>query len=75
MPAQEATRKILYTKNMYLLKLLLNVVTAGIETLVMSGNKFCTPVSKKTAVCELSHSSLLLKCCDPNQFFGQENRW
>jgi hypothetical protein len=30
----------LYTKNTYILKLLLNVVTAGIEALVISGNKF-----------------------------------
>jgi hypothetical protein len=64
-----------YVKNTYILKLLLNLVTAGIEALV-SGNKFCMPVSKKSAACELSHvltpsinSSLLLKRCDRNQFF------
>jgi hypothetical protein len=40
------------------------------------GISFCMPVSKKSAACELIHdltpsinSSLLLKCCDPNQFF------
>jgi hypothetical protein len=32
-------KNVLYTKNIYILKLLLNVVTAGIEALV-SGNKF-----------------------------------
>jgi hypothetical protein len=59
-------------KNMYILKLLLNIVTTGTEALVILGNKFCMPVSKKSAACELSHiltpsinSSLLLKCCDP----------
>jgi hypothetical protein len=40
---------------MYILKLILNVVTAGIEALVVPGNKFCMPVSKKSAACELSH--------------------
>jgi hypothetical protein len=44
---------VLYTKK-YIFKLLLNVVTTGIEGLVM-GNKFCTPVSKKSATCEFSH--------------------
>jgi hypothetical protein len=39
---KQATReKMLYTKKItYILKLHLNVVTAGIETLVVSGNKF-----------------------------------
>jgi hypothetical protein len=39
---KHAMRKeiILYKKNTYILKLLLNVVTAGIEALVISGNKF-----------------------------------
>jgi hypothetical protein len=47
---KQAMRKqiLLYTKNMYILKLLLNVVTAGIGALVL-GNNFCTPVSKKRA--------------------------
>jgi hypothetical protein len=44
---------LLYTKK-YIFKLLLNVVTTGIEGLV-SGNKFRMPVSKKSATCELSH--------------------
>jgi hypothetical protein len=40
---------------MYILKLLLSIVTAGIEALVISGNKFCISMSKKSATCELSH--------------------
>jgi hypothetical protein len=37
-----ATRKrVLYTKNTYILKLLLKVVSAGTGALVVSGNKFC----------------------------------
>jgi hypothetical protein len=61
---------------MYIIKLLLNVVTAGIEALVISGNMFYMSVSKKSAAYELSHvftpsiNSLLLRRCDPNQFFG-----
>jgi hypothetical protein len=62
-------------KQMYILKLHLNVVTAGIEALVISGNNF-SYACVKSAVCELSHilrpsinSSLLVKCCVPNQFF------
>jgi hypothetical protein len=64
---------------MYILKLLLNVVITGIEALV-SGVSFCMPVSEKSAACELSHvlthsiNSLLLRHCDPNQFF-YINRW
>jgi hypothetical protein len=60
---------------MHILKLLLNVATAGIEALIVSGKKFCLPVSKKSATCELSHvltpsfNSLLLKLSDLNQFF------
>jgi hypothetical protein len=43
-------------KNMYILKVLLNIVTTGIEALVISGGiSFCMPVSKKSAACELSH--------------------
>jgi hypothetical protein len=61
---------------MYILKLLLKVVIAGIEALV-SGNKFVYAcVKKKSAACELSHvlspsinTLLLLKSSDPNQFF------
>jgi hypothetical protein len=41
-------------KNTYILKLLLNTVTTGIEALVL-GNKFFMPVTKKSAACELSH--------------------
>jgi hypothetical protein len=38
---EQALRKnVLYTKNTYISKLLLNVLTAGIEALVVSGNKF-----------------------------------
>jgi hypothetical protein len=45
---------------MYIVKLLLNVVTAGIEAIVMSGNMFCMCVSKKSAACELGHCQLLI---------------
>jgi hypothetical protein len=60
-------------KNVYVRKLLLNIIISGIEALVL-GNKFCMPVSKKSTACVLSHvssvkSSLLLKGCDTNQFF------
>jgi hypothetical protein len=47
-PAGEVSA--LYTKNMYILKLLLNVVTAGIEALVL-GNKFLYACVKE--VCRL----------------------
>jgi hypothetical protein len=50
-------KNLLYLKNTYILKLLLNVVTAGIEALVVLGIKFCMPVSKKSVACELSHVS------------------
>jgi hypothetical protein len=33
-------KKLLYTKNMYTLKLLLNIVTTGTEALVVLGNQF-----------------------------------
>jgi hypothetical protein len=33
-------KNVLNTKNMYILKLLVNVVTAGIEELIVLGNKF-----------------------------------
>jgi dTDP-4-amino-4,6-dideoxygalactose transaminase len=46
------------------------------------GISFCMPVSEKSAACELSliltpsiSYSLLLKCCDPNQFFRYINKW
>jgi hypothetical protein len=40
--SKQAMRKkiVLYTKNMYVLKQLLNIVTAGIEAPVILGNKF-----------------------------------
>jgi hypothetical protein len=44
-------KNILYTKNMYVLKLLLNIVTAGIEALVASGNKFLYACVKE--ICHL----------------------
>jgi hypothetical protein len=39
---KQAMRKkiLLYTTNMYILKLPLNIVTAGIEALVVTGSKF-----------------------------------
>jgi hypothetical protein len=55
----------------YILKLLLSIFTAIIET-VVSASKFYMRMSKKSATCELSSistpsiNSLLLKCCDPN---------
>jgi hypothetical protein len=68
---QAIKKHLLYTKNTYIFKRFLNLVTAGNEAL-----RFCMPVSKKSAACELSHvftpsinSSLLLKRCDRNQFF------
>jgi hypothetical protein len=45
------------------------------------GISFCMPVSKKSGACDFRHvltpfiSSLLLKLCDPNQFFRWVNRW
>jgi hypothetical protein len=47
---------LLYTKNMYILNLLLNVVTARTEALIIPGNKFCMPISKKSAASELQSS-------------------
>jgi hypothetical protein len=59
--------------SMYILKLLLNAVIAGIEALV-TGNTFLFACLKMSAACERSHvfissvsSSLLLKRCDLNQ--------
>jgi hypothetical protein len=47
---KQAVRKnVLYRKNTYILKLLLNLFTAGIEALVISRNKFLY------AICELRH--------------------
>jgi hypothetical protein len=68
-------KKLLYAKKSNTLKLLLNVVTAGSEALVASRNEYLHACVKKSAACDLSqaltpsiNSSLLLKCCDPNQF-------
>jgi hypothetical protein len=51
---KQATRKkeiLLYANNMYILKLLLNIVTAGIEALVISGKKFLFACVKE--ICHL----------------------
>jgi hypothetical protein len=50
---KQAMRKkiLLYTKNMYILKLLLNLVTAGIEALIILGNEFLYACVKE--VCRL----------------------
>jgi hypothetical protein len=47
---QEMRKNFLYTKNICILKLILNVVTAGIEALV-SGNKFLYACVKE--ICRL----------------------
>jgi hypothetical protein len=69
-------KHVLYTKNTYILKLLLNIVTAGIEALVASGNKFL--YARDSEICRLCAQPrfdtfqqlvLLLKRCDPKQFF------
>jgi hypothetical protein len=48
---EQAMKKNVFTKNTYMLKLLLNIVTARIETLVASGNKFLYACVKE--VCRL----------------------
>jgi hypothetical protein len=61
-------------------KLLLSIVTAGIKALVL-GNKFLYGCVRE--VCHMltqphfdtTTSSILLKHCDPNQFFMEVNRW
>jgi hypothetical protein len=53
---KQEMRILLHTKNMYILKQLLNMVTAGIEALV--SEYILTP----------SINSSLLKHCAPNQF-------
>jgi hypothetical protein len=60
---------------MYILKPLLNLVTARIEAFVSRSN-FLYACVKEVRPCELNYvltpsinSSLLLKSCDPNQFF------
>jgi hypothetical protein len=59
-----------------MLKLILNVITSGIEAFVVSGNKFLYTCAKMCAACELSHvltpsikSTLSLKFCNFIQFF------
>jgi hypothetical protein len=61
---------------MYILKLLLSAVTTTTEAFVILRNKVLYACVKEVCRLELSHvsttsinSSLLLKCCDPNQFF------
>jgi hypothetical protein len=63
-----------------MLKPILNIVTAGIETSYW-GTNFCMPVSSQTAACDHRHilehsfrSSLVLKCSDLNHFIKQANR-
>jgi hypothetical protein len=48
---QAMRKKLLYTKYTYILEVLLNVVTAGIEALVILGNKFMYAYVKE--VCHL----------------------
>jgi hypothetical protein len=52
-------KNVLYTKNTYVLRLLLSVVTAGIEALVVSGNKFscaCVmPPTSSAMFCVVKH--------------------
>jgi hypothetical protein len=48
---QAMRKKLLYTKNTYIRKLLLNIVTAGIEALVVLGNEFLYACVKE--VCRL----------------------
>jgi hypothetical protein len=58
---------------MYILKLLIHIVTAGIEALFISGNEFLYAYVKELCCHVLApsiNSSLLLKSCDLNQFFG-----
>jgi hypothetical protein len=55
---KQATRKkMLHPNNTYVLKLLLNVVTAGIKALVVSQNKSLYACVKE------------VQRCDPDQFF------
>jgi hypothetical protein len=68
-------RKRIIYKNTYILKLLLNVVSAGTGALV-SRYKFVYAFVKESAACKINHvltssinSSLMLKLCDPNQYF------
>jgi hypothetical protein len=77
---QVMRKNVLYTENMYIFELILNLVTTGL-VLVISGSEFCMPVSKKSAACGLCHILtpsvnflLLMKHCYSKQLFGQVNR-
>jgi hypothetical protein len=81
---KQAVRKktIIYKKNAYILKLLLNVVTDGIEAFVISGNNFLYACAKE--VCppwaepcfDTFHQlPIIIEHCDLNQFFTYVNRW
>jgi hypothetical protein len=48
---KQAMKKLLYTKNTSIFQLLLNIVTARIEALVVSGTKFLYACAKE--VCHL----------------------
>jgi hypothetical protein len=61
---KQAMRKIVYKKNTYVFKLLLNIVPAGIEACELNHVLICS-----------INSSLLLKLCRHNQIFRQVNRW
>jgi hypothetical protein len=67
---------LIYIKNTYILKLLLNVVTARLEALILGNTFLYARVKELFDARELSHvltpsinSSLLLQLCDSNQFF------
>jgi hypothetical protein len=47
---QAMRKKILYTKNMYILKLLINSVTTKIEALITSGNVFLYACPKEVFI-------------------------
>jgi hypothetical protein len=52
-----------------MLTLLLNVVTSGTEAFVASGNKVLYAYELSHVLTPSINSSLLLKRCDPNEFF------
>jgi hypothetical protein len=54
--ASNKQKQFIIYKKMYIFNLLLDVVTARIEALVIPGNKFCMPTSKKSAAYELQSS-------------------
>jgi hypothetical protein len=60
---------------MYILKLLLKAITAGVEAAVVSGNMFCVSMSKKSATCKLSHvlyCEIIKNCVGPFRTKGLE---